>query len=425
MPSTFENRVEALTQIDITSTSAPSQTQLTQFLKDGANDVIDKVIAIKPQDTAKFSKETVDSNNSGIVVKGAILNVARKNGSADDIRPATVIDANNRYLATKKGSMHYRSAYNPGFYILNTRLFVIPPPKDASTQVMLSQINYPDFDYNDSSIGDNNEVATGVTATLATPTTLTSANHRFSNGDVVRLSEFTEATELNGITAIVENVNPNDFQLDGVYVDGAAETTGGRVETVNGGFPNEYEYLVVLYASAMSCMAAASNIQKNMPTKVVKMNPPSLVVDDVNLPTPPAYVVSALEFDMSQVNAKLNAEDMEMAEKEMDKLGKNIDKMKAIGEENAKIYGKELEVYKSTLDNATKNADRKTQQLATEYRSDLYRHQQEVAQYQAELQESMTKYKWYVEQYMSLMSQYNNAFGATAPQQPKGEEDGG
>ena len=33
---------------------------------------------------------------------------------------------------------------------------------------------------------------------------------------------------------------------------------------------------------------------------------------------------------------------IEMAEKEMEKLSKNIDKMKAIGEENAKVFNKEF-----------------------------------------------------------------------------------
>ena len=68
-------------------------------------------------------------------------------------------------------------------------------------------------------------------ATAATPTVLTAAGHSFSNGDVVRLSDMDEATELNGMMGIVESTNTSNgtFQVDGVYVDTTAESTGGSV----------------------------------------------------------------------------------------------------------------------------------------------------------------------------------------------------
>tara|TARA_R110000824_G_scaffold110418_1_gene258372 strand:+ start:547 stop:1815 length:1269 start_codon:yes stop_codon:yes gene_type:complete len=419
--ATFEAQVEGLTQIAITSSSAPTQDELSQFLTDGATDVISKVIILRPQDSSKFASEVTDANNSGIVVNGVILNVGRYNGNTEDIRPASPIDSNHRFLATQKSSLHFRSALNPGFYVLNTKLFVVPAPTNQGTQVIASQISYPTVAFGDSGIGSAYNVQTGVTATAATPTVLTKASHGFSNGDVVKLSGFTEATELNGITAIVEGVAGNNFQLDGIYVDGDAETTGGRVETVASGFPNEYEPLVALYASSMSCMAAANDIHNNMPTNVVKLNPPVFDIPDVDLPSPPFYTAPALDYDLRKVNAHLASEDLEMAEKEMEKLAKNLDKTKTLGEESAKVYNNDLEIYKTTIENATKNKDRKTQQIASEYRSDLYKHQQEVAQFQAELQESMAKYKWYMEQSISLMNQYNNSLGM-APPQPKEQQ---
>ena len=340
--ATFEAQVEGLTQIAISGTSAPTQTELSQFLTDGATDVINKVLIVKPQDSSKFAAESTISNSNGATVNGVVLNVVRRNGNTEDIRPATPIDPNHRYLATQKSSLHFRSSLNPGFYVLNKKVYVVPAPESASTEAYVSQISYP-------------TVAFGN-----------------SIGDIA--------------------------------------------------FPAEYEFLLVYYAAAMSCMAAATDIHNNMPTKAVKLNAPVFSVPDVDLPSPPSYITPALDYDLIKVNSNLANEDLEMAEKEMEKLSKNIDKAKYLAEESGKNFNKDLEVYKATIQNETQNKDRKTQQLATEYRSALYKHQQEVAQYQAELQESMAKYKWYIEQYVALMSQYNNAFGVAPPKPTEGGE---
>ena len=98
--------------------------------------------------------------------------------------------------------------------------------------------------------------------------------------------------------------------------------------------------------------------------------------------------------------------------------------------ENA-IYTKELEVFKSDLDRVTKNKDRNLQNKANEYKSELDKYVAEDAQYKSQLNEKLTKYKWFVEQHHILLSQYNSAFGASKRQagdkkkkeeKPKGEE---
>tara|TARA_R100000808_G_C2132921_1_gene141785 strand:+ start:196 stop:1227 length:1032 start_codon:yes stop_codon:yes gene_type:complete len=342
--ATFKNQVQGLSQISIGASSAPTEDELSQFLSDAIKDITNKVIAIRPSEAVKFSADNTDDNNSGITITGAILNVARRNGSSTDLRPATPIDANVRYLATQKSSLHYRSALSPGFYILNKKLFVIPAPEDANTQVHLSQVGYPSATHNDS-------------------------------------------------------------------ISGVA-------------FPAEYEHLIIQYATAMSCLAAAADIQNNMPTKVTKLNSPVFSIDDVDLPSTPTYISKPLDFTLSKVTTHLLNEDFEAADKEMAKLDKAIEQFKSLGEEEVRSFTNELEVFKSNLDNRVKNADRNVQQKATEYRSELYKHAQEVGQYQQEIQESLAKYKWFIEQYMALMGQYNGALGISArrEKQEKGDE---
>ena len=71
--ATFEEHIEGLTKIDITSSSTPSQSELTTYLVNGLIDCVNKIIAIKPEELPKFSKTTnaVDS----VAKKGRILSV--------------------------------------------------------------------------------------------------------------------------------------------------------------------------------------------------------------------------------------------------------------------------------------------------------------------------------------------------------------
>ena len=341
--ATFKNQVQGLTQISIGASSAPTEDELSQFLQDGTKDIINKLVVIKPAEAFKFGTESTVDTNAGITINGQVLSVVRENGNTADLRNATPIAANLRYLATDQNSLHYRSAYNPAFYLLNRKLYVLPDPSGSNNSAIVSHVNYPSPTHNDS---------------------------------------------ISGIA-----------------------------------FPAEYENLIILYAAAMSSMAAASDIQNNMPTKPTALLAPTFQVEGVSLPTPPDYVGPTLDFNISRTTAKLIEEDLEAADKEMDKLEKLLNKFGKEGDDAQKVLTKDIEVFKANLDRVTKNADRQVQINATEYRSVLYRFQHETAQYTAEVQEEMAQYKWFIEQYMALMNQYNSQLSMMiGPQQAPEEE---
>ena len=239
--ATFLAQIEGMTQISLGGSSNPTNSEVSNFLTDGAKDVINKLIVLRPDEAFKFAAETTVDTGSGIEVKGRILSVVRENGNTTDLRPASPMSDSLRYLATDKSSLHYRTAYNPGFYILNGKVFVVPVPTDSNNSAVVSHISYPTVAHGDSAIS---------------------------------------------------------------------------------GFPDEHEHLVILYASAISCMAAASNVHANLPTKVTKLEAPIFGVNDVILPSTPSYLSPALDFDLTRVSSKLGEEDMEMAEKEMELVGR-------------------------------------------------------------------------------------------------------
>ena len=302
--ATFQAQVQGVTGLTIDGAgSNASTTELTQFLTDGAKDVINKILMIDPTAGALFSTSAEITDGNGLDVDGPIVSVVRgyagSGGSGLTYRPCDPINSDEEGNATDVNSLSYRGSYNPCYYVKNSKLFILPAPSSGDDRGKIEYVTYPAVAFGDSSIGTSYVVATGVTATLATPTVLTKASHGFVNGDKVRLSGFTQATELNGITGIVEGVSGSNFQIDGVYVDGTAENpaSSGTVEKVVPGFPDQYEYLVVLYASI----------------KCVELKLATYTIDEEDMELVQAYQVSLgslkNEYNSSFAQAKQDRSD--------------------------------------------------------------------------------------------------------------------
>lgn len=147
--ATALQRITALTQLSISSSgTAPTEAQVTEFLLEGIKDLTNKIINLRPDESFKFAGESEDTNNSGITVLGKILSVVREHDSTSILRPCTPISAELRYEATDINSLNYKSKYNPGFYILNKKVYVVPAPGDASNNdAKVSQIVYGSADH--------------------------------------------------------------------------------------------------------------------------------------------------------------------------------------------------------------------------------------------------------------------------------------
>tara|TARA_R110002051_G_scaffold102905_1_gene174450 strand:- start:3064 stop:4140 length:1077 start_codon:yes stop_codon:yes gene_type:complete len=228
----------------------------------------------------------------------------------------------------------------------------------------------------------------------------------------------------------VAGSNPDAFKV--LYVNNAPKEAGDSSALEYDAndikyFPDDKVHSVVLYASAMSCMAAAANIHQTLSTEATKPTPPGIPLfsdKETKLPTVPQYISPVLDFNLSAVNANLSNEDIEMSEKEMDKIEKKMDKFRAEQDNNQKIFTKELETFKSELDMLIKNSDRSIQVEVAEYKSNIEKYQMDTAQYSASLQEEMAQYKWYTDQYMTLMNQYNNSIIGGASKQAQPEQEG-
>jgi hypothetical protein len=238
--ATFEAQVEGLTSLAIDGSSAPTNIELTQFLTDGAKEVINQLPGhLLPLCAASqsFTSGTADTLNTG-----KILNVFRSDGDIN--QPCRKIPAKQKGRVSDPEEMAYATITDPVFFIDNNSLDVLPSGGSCS----YSEVQYPSVNYSDSSIGSTS--LTTVTATAADPTVFTKSSHGLSTGDVVELSGFQDMTEINGMTGTVTKLDANTFEVNGISAD-PAETRGGTV-TKLGGFPDEAEHLVVLYGAVKS-----------------------------------------------------------------------------------------------------------------------------------------------------------------------------
>tara|TARA_Y100000310_G_scaffold73408_1_gene69546 strand:- start:2147 stop:3547 length:1401 start_codon:yes stop_codon:yes gene_type:complete len=464
----FSDQVAGITSLSIGTT--PTNDELSQFLVNGTKDVINRIISIRPDEIIKFTASSTDTDDSGVTIQGQIISVVREQDSASILRPCNPMDAQNRYEATVSTSLHYRSAYNPGFYELNGKVFTVPAAAGSN----------------------NNSIVTHV--------------------------YYATNTEHNGTS--IDN------------------------------FPSEYEYLVVLYASAQSMLAYIGDIDTQLPSDVslaVVPTTPSLSASSISftetttytppvitipgfpsltwtfasppnspvlssstvsaLGTAPAYTKAVMTADIAGIDTQVTGDDPEMADVIRGKVGMQINEYQADIQNNLndfneanvayqadlqkkvqdaqlsssddsqkiQLYSAEvqnysaqvakvvqsnqsqitewqtesallLQKYTAELSNSLNqynqtqveyqgelqiaiqeaqliSADdaQKLQKYATEVQTYSAEVQSVLADYSAKIQKLNTKYQWAQGRYIALRQEYNDAFGLLAPPKQRGQ----
>jgi hypothetical protein len=148
----FEAQVEALTSLSITGSSAPTQTELSDFLSDGAIEVINSM----PQ-RLKYLCATVDTftstafgSESEVPKSGQILSVTRADEPCRQI-PAESAGRASDSSAFASSHMEQSTATDPVWYIYNGKINALP----ASGACKYLEINRPSVTYAHDSMDDS------------------------------------------------------------------------------------------------------------------------------------------------------------------------------------------------------------------------------------------------------------------------------
>ena len=142
--ATFEAQVEGLTSLSIDGSSAPTQTELTQFLTDGAKDIINQM----PRNLLPLcaSEQSFTSGTPQTLNTGKILYVTRSDGTI--AQPCRKIQGQLVGRSLDSGDMNAATVTDPIYYVKNNTIDVAP----SSGSSVYSEVQYPTVAYGDSAI---------------------------------------------------------------------------------------------------------------------------------------------------------------------------------------------------------------------------------------------------------------------------------
>ena len=148
--ATFEAQVEGLTSLSIDGSSAPTQTELTQFLTDAAAEVINAMPSslktlCATEDT--FTSTAVGSE-AETLESAQLIAVTRSDGTIE--QPCRRISARLRGRASDSADMNAATATDPVYYIYNGKVNALP----ASGSCKYLEVNNPAVAYGDSAVSN-------------------------------------------------------------------------------------------------------------------------------------------------------------------------------------------------------------------------------------------------------------------------------
>ena len=146
--ATFEAQVEALTSLDIDGSSAPTQSELSQFLTDGAKEILNTLPRSK-QALFTTANDLNSSSQSLTILGSEIFSVTRDDGTIN--QPCRRVPAELNGRIRDSDDMMAATVTDPAYYVTNNILVVVPSPtNDQNAHV--HTLNYPTVAFGDSAI---------------------------------------------------------------------------------------------------------------------------------------------------------------------------------------------------------------------------------------------------------------------------------
>ena len=201
--ATFEAQVEGLTSLSIDGSSAPTQTELTQFLSDGAIEIINFMPPALKQFCATedtFTSTAVGSE-AETLDSAQVLSVTRNDGTID--QPCRLIPPSLRGRVSDSDDMNAATTTDPVYYIYNGKINALP----ASGSCKYLEVNNPTVAYSDSAISNFPDEYEYLVPLYASIKSLQNVlGDRSSNADITTALTAIN-TELDETLSIADNVH--------------------------------------------------------------------------------------------------------------------------------------------------------------------------------------------------------------------------
>ena len=129
--ATFVVQIETLTGLAIDGSSAPTETEVTQYLHDGVLDVTAKWIRQNPGDKERFMRVTSESTSQGgLTSDSQIVSVVRESGADNDWMACKKISLANQAVVVNTGSVFLASKNDPVFAVESNGVINVYPAPD-------------------------------------------------------------------------------------------------------------------------------------------------------------------------------------------------------------------------------------------------------------------------------------------------------
>jgi exonuclease VII small subunit len=396
MADNFKLQAMGITGLTIDgSSSAPSQTEFSQFLNDGVFDVTNKHLKIKPSDDHLFLAVSSEQSSNGLDINGAKINsVIRESGTDDDWRDCPKIDPSKQGQAVKSGSLHFATRHNPVYTVLDNGIFVFPSPGGDSNTFKVYYVNNSPAETDGTAL---DHASTGI--------------KYFPNDKVYLVILY---ASIKSLQSSLSSINISTFSLSAgtpIVTPSAPSISGGSVAAVGiDSLPSAPSYTPPTVGGASESLTAT--------------------ISTGNTKTDFSDWFEVLG-DMIQTD-----EDTELAGAQVQKISTYLQSYQAALQDALNTFNEANVVYQASIQrnlqqaqinmqDAQKEADLTLQAAIQDYTLELQRvstdtskYQSlvgaEVQTYQQEITEKSSEYQWMTARLQDLKNEYNQAFASAS-----------
>tara|TARA_R100001082_G_scaffold111048_1_gene93055 strand:- start:2037 stop:3869 length:1833 start_codon:yes stop_codon:yes gene_type:complete len=440
--ATFEAQVEGLTSLAIDGSSAPTQTELTQFLTDGAAEVINSMpLSLKTlcatEDT--FTSAAVGSE-AETLESAQVLSVTLNDGTIE--QPCRKIPAELRGKASDSDDMIAASVTDPVYYIYNGKLNALP----ASRSCKYLEVNNPAVAYGDSAISNFPDEYEYLVPLYASIKSIQNKMGSLSEG--LTVLNITDSAPTIPSLATVSYSNASNADASAQAVSPITVSTV-NVASVSSSAPAYSKPDLTTRVSFEDFFNLSEDgnpfgdndpgvfsVSKVPPTPPVSPSYTSASIDSVsisNIGIPPTYTAPTVAGATEELTATItdgtigtdadfqdfsdwfevlghmieDEEDTELAQAQVQKISTYLRAYQEAMNNNLNTYNKENAAYQGKLKEALQQAQINSQKAIQEPSVVL---QQENQEYQAKLSKFSNDLQSYQAQVNSEVKEYNEKF---------------
>ena len=434
--ATFEARVEGLTGLSIDGSSAPTQDELTEFLKDGVIEVTNRITQLSPEDALAFTRESSEiTSQAGIQVNGAkIVSLVRETGTDADWREAKQISPGSQSRVADSSSLQYATKYNPVYMVGDDgKISVFPAPGGSNNAYKLYYINNVPVDksgasllYSHSDIGYFSDNKVYLVLLYASCQSLLN-----------KLSSYAISQTIPSLSLPSAPVPPStpSFTTPTIGAITVASTTISNL-----GVPPTYTAPTVTVSTGgiTTLTAIAENTIDDYDGNAIQFDKwfataAHLIEDEEDIELANAQLqkistyVQAYSTEMQNKLNSFNAADKEYQGRLQEAIQQaQLDAQKAsqqaqldsadAQQEAALLLQKENQEYASKLQQFSSDLGK----YSAEVQAKVQDHAAQINEISAEIQIDSTEYNWMSQRYGALKGQYDQAFGLMAPKEGQG-----